>query len=109
MPITRDLPSGSRAICGPWPPLSPITCCVARPLRLRPIFQQLLRTGRQVILLLDGLDEVPDEAERAEVRQAIEDLLRGRESCGWSSPVARRLQGRTALGGGFQETSCCLR
>jgi formylglycine-generating enzyme required for sulfatase activity len=41
-------------------------------------FQQLLRTGRQVMVLLDGLDEVPDENERVEVREAIEGLLDGR-------------------------------
>ncbi|MEZ4558474.1 MAG: hypothetical protein R2854_18940 [Caldilineaceae bacterium] len=38
----------------------------------------MLRTGRSVILLLDGLDEVPNEAEQA-VRQAIEDLVTGRD------------------------------
>ncbi|MCB0176562.1 MAG: SUMF1/EgtB/PvdO family nonheme iron enzyme, partial [Anaerolineae bacterium] len=67
-------------------------------------FQQLLRTGRQVILLLDGLDEVPDEAERAEVRQAIEDLLRGREKLRLVVTCrTAAYKGRTALGGGFQE------
>ena len=67
-------------------------------------FQHLLRTGQQVILLLDGLDEVPDETQRPEVRQAIEDLLHGRDrlrvvvTCRTAA-----YKNRTALGRGFQE------
>ena len=37
-------------------------------------FERLLRQGRSCILLLDGLDEVADERERALVRQAVENL-----------------------------------
>jgi formylglycine-generating enzyme required for sulfatase activity len=40
----------------------------------------LLEDGGTVILLLDGLDEVANEAERAEVRQSVEDLVYGREA-----------------------------
>lgn len=67
-------------------------------------FRQVLRTGQQVILLLDGLDEVPDESERVQVRQAIEELVTGREQIKvvlTSRTVA--YAGRTALGQGFQE------
>jgi formylglycine-generating enzyme required for sulfatase activity len=68
-------------------------------------FRHLLRQGRAV-LLLDGLDEVPDETERAQVRQAIEDLVTGRE--GMRLVVTCRsaaYQGRTALGKGFHQIS----
>lgn len=67
-------------------------------------FQQLMRNGQAVILLLDGLDEVPDEAERVRVRQAIEELVTGRETM--RVVVTCRTaayQGRTALGKGFRE------
>ena len=37
--------------------------------------QQLMHNGRQMLLLLDGLDEIADSAERDEVRQAIEDFV----------------------------------
>ena len=37
-------------------------------------FQRLLGQGRSCIVLLDGLDEVADERERALVRQAVENL-----------------------------------
>ncbi|MBK8988173.1 MAG: SUMF1/EgtB/PvdO family nonheme iron enzyme [Chloroflexi bacterium] len=67
-------------------------------------FQQLLRQGEAVILLLDGLDEVPNEAERVRVRRAIEDLVTGRETM--RVVVTCRTaayQGRTALGKNFRE------
>ena len=69
-------------------------------------FRHLLRSGKTVILLLDGLDEVPDDAERAQVRQAIEDLVTGRDemrvvvSCRTAA-----YQGRTALGRGFRQVT----
>ena len=49
-------------------------------LTLSPDFiAHLLREEKSVILLLDGLDEVPNEEERVRVRQAIEDLAAGRD------------------------------
>lgn len=66
---------------------------------------QLLEDGRDVVLLLDGLDEVANEDERAEVRQSVEDLVSGREqllvmvTC---RTIAYRT-GRTALGAHFRE------
>lgn len=67
-------------------------------------FTQLLAEGRDVLLLLDGLDEVADEDERAEVRQAVENLVRGRPAMR-VIVTCRTLtyrQGRTALGADFQ-------
>ncbi len=67
-------------------------------------FQRLLRDGQAVVLLLDGLDEVPDEAERVRVRQAIEELMTGRDNM--QAVVTCRTaayKGRTALGKGFRE------
>lgn len=43
-------------------------------------FRWLIESQRKVILLLDGLDEIPNEDERAQVRQDIQDLVNGRES-----------------------------
>ncbi|WP_295392180.1 NACHT domain-containing protein [uncultured Thiodictyon sp.] len=40
-------------------------------------FAQLLKDGRNLLLLLDGLDEVANEDERAAVRQAVVDLVHG--------------------------------
>ncbi|MGH7494141.1 MAG: SUMF1/EgtB/PvdO family nonheme iron enzyme [bacterium] len=70
----------------------------------REFFQLLLRDGQAVILLLDGLDEVPNEDERARVREAIEELATGRErmrivvTCRTAA-----YKDRTALGRGFRE------
>ena len=68
-------------------------------------FAQLLRNGHNVLLLLDGLDEVANEVERAETRQAVEDLVRGREEL--RVVVTCRTMayrgGRTALAAGFRE------
>ncbi len=41
-------------------------------------FVQLLKEGRNVLLLLDGLDEVANADERAEVREEVENLVCGR-------------------------------
>ena len=46
---------------------------------LHTFFDQLLAGGKQVILLLDGLDEVPNEREREVVSQKIEDLVAGQQ------------------------------
>jgi len=68
-------------------------------------FVQVLKDGRDCLLLLDGLDEVANESERAEVRQSVEDLVGGRDemrvlvTC---RTVSYR-SGRTALGAGFRE------
>lgn len=67
-------------------------------------FTRLLHEGRSVILLLDGLDEVPNDAERAEVREAIQDLVLGKE--GLRVVVTCRslaYKDRTVLGRGFRE------
>ena len=67
-------------------------------------FKQLLQSGQSVLLLLDGLDEVPDDNERAVVRQAIENLVTGRErmrvvvTCRTAA-----YKERTALGKDFRE------
>jgi len=64
---------------------------------------ELLRDGKDVILLLDGLDEVPDEDERKLTRQSIEDLTAGRENLRIvvTSRVAA-YHGNAVLGLGFQ-------
>ncbi len=69
-------------------------------------FQQLLRDGRDVLLLLDGLDEVANEDERAAVREAVEELAAGRDAM--RLIVTCRIaayRGRTALGGNFREVA----
>ncbi len=68
-------------------------------------FVKLLKDGRDVLLLLDGLDEVANENERAEVRQSVEELVHGREAMRvvvTCRTVAYR-SGRTALGANFRE------
>ncbi|MFZ0255514.1 MAG: NACHT domain-containing protein, partial [Gammaproteobacteria bacterium] len=70
-------------------------------------FVQLLKDGRDILLLLDGLDEVANEHERAEVRQAVEELVSGREAMRvvvTCRTVAYR-SGRTALGANFHEVA----
>jgi formylglycine-generating enzyme required for sulfatase activity len=70
----------------------------------RDFFARLLGSGRAVILLLDGLDEVPNEDERARVRQAIEDLATGREKMRVAITCrTAAYRERTALGRGFRE------
>lgn len=68
-------------------------------------FVQLLREGQSVILLLDGLDEVPDDNERARVRQAIENLVTGRRDRMRVVVTCRTAayNGRSALGKEFKE------
>ena len=66
-------------------------------------FATLLDQGQHVLLLLDGLDEVPNEDERALVSQAVRDLTHGR-------PQARLVvtsrtqayQGKAVLGDEFR-------
>ncbi len=68
-------------------------------------FVKLFQDGRDVLLLLDGLDEVANENERAEVRQSVEDLVGGREALRvlvTCRTIAYR-SGRTALGANFRE------
>jgi formylglycine-generating enzyme required for sulfatase activity len=68
-------------------------------------FIRLLESGHRMILLLDGLDEVADEAERAEVRQQIEDLVGGREQLRVivTCRTITYRHTRTALGGMFRD------
>ena len=67
-------------------------------------FTELLKDGRAVILLLDGLDEVPNEAERVRIREAIEELVTNRPSM-WVIVTCRTAayKDRTALGRDFIE------
>lgn len=43
-------------------------------------FVELLRNNYRILLLLDGLDEVPIESDRIRIRQIIEDLSAGKEN-----------------------------
>lgn len=83
---------------------------------LHTFFDQLLNYGEQVILLLDGLDEVPNEAERVAVSQKIEDLVKqhtyfNEETEKWEQTSLKIIvtcrtaayKDRTALGGPFRE------
>lgn len=68
-------------------------------------FAQIVKEGRDALLLLDSLDEAANEDERAAVRQAVEDLAGGRDTLRaivTCRPIAYR-SGRTALGGDFRE------
>lgn len=63
----------------------------------------LLRDGKTVLLLLDGLDEVPNEDERALIRSRIEDLVTGKKNL--RVVVTSRTaayQGQAVLGRDFQ-------
>ncbi len=65
---------------------------------------QLLRSGQSIILLLDGLDEVPNEQERIRVRSAIEELVNGREQLQLLVTCrSAAYEGRTALSKGFEQ------
>jgi len=68
-------------------------------------FVRLLKDGRNVLLLLDGLDEVANEGERAEVRQSVQNLVASRNAMRvvvTCRTIAYR-SGGTALGGDFRE------
>ena len=68
-------------------------------------FVRLLKDGRNVLLLLDGLDEVANEGERAEVRQSVQNLVAGRSAMRvvvTCRTIACR-SGGTALGADFRE------
>ena len=68
-------------------------------------FVRLLNEGNNVLLLLDGLDEVANEGERAEVRQSVENLVGGRRAMRvvvTCRTIAWR-SGGTALGGDFRQ------
>ncbi len=66
-------------------------------------FATLLNQGRHVILLLDGLDEVPTEDERALVSQAVRDLTYGRPHAHFVvTSRTRAYQGRAMLSGDFR-------
>ena len=63
----------------------------------------LLRDGKTVLLLLDGLDEVPNEDERALIRSRIDDLVTGKKNL--RVVVTSRTaayQGQAVLGRDFQ-------
>ena len=68
-------------------------------------FAQLLNQGRHVLLLLDGLDEVANDTERAEVRQAVDDLVAGRDAMRVvvTCRTVTYRRGRTALEEGFRQ------
>ncbi|XCN75075.1 MAG: SUMF1/EgtB/PvdO family nonheme iron enzyme [Candidatus Electrothrix aestuarii] len=67
-------------------------------------FQSLLQHDHAVILLLDGLDEVPGEKERSRVRAAIEDLVKAREKIRVVVTCrSAAYKERTAIGRGFSQ------
>jgi predicted NACHT family NTPase len=66
-------------------------------------FATLLNQGRHVILLLDGLDEVPNEDERALVSQAVRDLTHGSTQAHLVvTSRTQAYQGRAVLGQDFR-------
>jgi formylglycine-generating enzyme required for sulfatase activity len=66
-------------------------------------FASLLNQGQHVMLLLDGLDEVPNEDERALVSQAVHDLTSGRPHARLMlTSRAQAYQGRAVLGRDFR-------
>lgn len=68
------------------------------------LFERLLMAGRSMIVLLDGLDTIPDEAERVMTRSAIEKLAAGRREGLHIIATCRTMafEGQTTLAG-FQE------
>ena len=68
--------------------------------------ERLLTSGRHVILLLDGLDEVADEGERRLVREAIENLVTSRQQIRVAVTCRTvAFQGRSVLARGFQQVN----
>lgn len=66
-------------------------------------FKRLWRRGQGVMLLLDGLDEVPNEAERVQVSRQIEKLVSGRETLRVVVTCrSAAYKGKTPLGKGFR-------
>ncbi|MCX6029058.1 MAG: SUMF1/EgtB/PvdO family nonheme iron enzyme [Chloroflexi bacterium] len=66
-------------------------------------FATLLEKGRHVILLLDGLDEVPNEDERALVSQGVRDLTYSRRQTRFVvTSRTPAYQGRAVLGNDFR-------
>ncbi len=65
-------------------------------------FAALVDQGRHLILLLDGLDEVPNETERALVSEAVTDLTHGRPHLRVVvTSRSRAYQGEAVLGSQF--------
>ncbi|KXK14801.1 MAG: signal transduction protein [Chloroflexi bacterium OLB14] len=63
----------------------------------------LLRDGKTVLLLLDGLDEVPNEDERILIRSRIEDLVSGRKNLRVAvTSRSAAYKGQAVLGRDFQ-------
>ena len=63
----------------------------------------LLRDGNTVLLLLDGLDEVPNEDERILIRSRIEDLVSGKKNLRVvATSRSTAYQGQAVLGRDFQ-------
>lgn len=66
-------------------------------------FATLLSQGQDIILLLDGLDEVPSDAARALVTQAVQDLTYGRPQIQVVlTSRTQAYQGKAMLGGDFR-------
>ena len=66
-------------------------------------FAVLLNQGRHAIVLLDGLDEVPNEDERALVSQSVRDLSHGRAHARFVvTSRTQAYQGKAVLGQDFQ-------
>jgi formylglycine-generating enzyme required for sulfatase activity len=66
-------------------------------------FATLLNQGRHIMLLLDGLDEVPNEDERALVSQAVSDLTNSRPHVRLVvTSRTQAYQGRAVLGRDFR-------
>jgi hypothetical protein len=72
-------------------------------------FASLLNQGQHVMLLLDGLDEVPNEDERALISQAVRDLTFGRPHARLVVTSRRQAyQGKAVLGREFRVVQVLL-